>query len=90
MDQKAAAELQAERAGVVKEMTPAIYQRYEKVRKARRGIAVAEAIDGRCSVCNMGLRPQFFQELQARRPGDVVRKLPAHAVLQSAGRRRRC
>jgi len=69
VDQKAAAELQAERAGVVKEMTPAIYQRYEKVRKARRGIAVAEAIDGRCSVCNMGLRPQFFQELKR---GDQV------------------
>ena len=69
VDQKAAAELQSERAGVVKQMTPAIYQRYEKVRKARRGIAVAEAIDGRCSVCNMGLRPQFFQELKR---GDQV------------------
>src|SRR5689334_5374575 len=46
VDQKAAAELQSERAGLVKEMTPAVYQRYEKVRKARRGIAVAEAIDG--------------------------------------------
>jgi uncharacterized protein len=69
VDQKAAAELQAERAGVVKEMTPAIYQRYEKVRKARRGIAVAEAVDGRCSVCNMGLRPQFFQDLKK---GDQV------------------
>jgi predicted nucleic acid-binding Zn-ribbon protein len=69
VDQNAAAELQSERAGVVKQMTPAIYQRYEKVRKARRGIAVAEAIDGRCSVCNMGLRPQFFQELKR---GDQV------------------
>jgi uncharacterized protein len=69
VDQRAAAELQTERAGVVKEMTPAIYQRYETVRKARRGVAVAEAIDGRCSVCNMGLRPQFFQELKR---GDKV------------------
>src|SRR3954452_24825669 len=69
VDQKAAAELHAEREGVVKQMTPAIYQRYEKVRKARRGVAVAEAIDGRCSVCNMGLRPQFFQELKR---GDKV------------------
>src|SRR5438128_8046632 len=30
VDQKAAAELQAQRAGIVKEMTPAVYQRYEK------------------------------------------------------------
>jgi hypothetical protein len=69
VDQKAAAELQSERSSVVKQMTPSIYQRYEKVRKARRGIAVAEAVDGRCSVCNMGLRPQFFQELKR---GDQV------------------
>src|SRR5262249_55625700 len=59
-DQKAAAELQAERAGMVKEMAPAIYKRYEQVRKSRRGIAVAEALDGRCSVCHLTLRPQFF------------------------------
>src|SRR3954471_5900396 len=69
VDQRAAAELQTQRAAIVKEMTPAIYQRYEKVRKARRGIAVAEAVDGRCSVCNMGLRPQFFQDLKK---GDQV------------------
>jgi predicted nucleic acid-binding Zn-ribbon protein len=69
VDQKAAAELQTERAGLVKQMTPAVHQRYEKVRKARRGIGVAEAIDGRCSVCNMAMRPQFFQELKR---GDQV------------------
>jgi predicted nucleic acid-binding Zn-ribbon protein len=69
VDEKAAAELNSERAGLVKEMTPATYQRYERVRKARRGIAIAEAVDGRCSVCNMGLRPQFFQELKR---GDQV------------------
>src|SRR3954471_10306203 len=37
IDQKASAELQGERAGIVKEMTPATYQRYERVRKARAG-----------------------------------------------------
>jgi predicted nucleic acid-binding Zn-ribbon protein len=63
-DQKALAELQAERAEIVKDMTPANYQRYERVRKGRSGIGVAEAIDGRCSVCHMALRPQFFQDLK--------------------------
>jgi predicted nucleic acid-binding Zn-ribbon protein len=63
-DQKASAELQSERAGIVREMSLPVYQRYEKVRKARRGVAVAEAIDGRCSVCHMSLRPQFFQDLK--------------------------
>ncbi len=68
-DQKASAELQSERAGIVKEMAPATYQRYERVRKSRAGIAIAEAVDGRCSVCHMALRPQFFQDLKK---GDQV------------------
>jgi predicted nucleic acid-binding Zn-ribbon protein len=68
-DKKAAAELQSERAAIVKEMTLGVYQRYEKVRAARRGVAVAEAVDGRCSVCHMALRPQFFQDLKK---GDQV------------------
>jgi predicted nucleic acid-binding Zn-ribbon protein len=68
-DQKASAELQGERAGIVKEMTSGTYQRYERIRKSRAGIAVAEAVDGRCSVCHMALRPQFFQDLKK---GDQV------------------
>src|SRR4051794_671122 len=68
-DQAASNQLHAERASLVKEMTPAIYQRYERVRKGRRGIAVAEVIDGRCSVCNLTLRLQYFQDLKK---GDQV------------------
>jgi predicted nucleic acid-binding Zn-ribbon protein len=68
-DEKAAAELGAEREELVKQITPAIYERYERVRKARRGIAVAEAIDGRCSACNMAMRLQFFQDLKK---GDQI------------------
>jgi uncharacterized protein len=64
VDQKASAELQGERAGVVKEMSPTVYRRYELSRKSRRGIGIAEVVDGRCSVCHMGLRPQFFQDLR--------------------------
>ena len=64
VDEKAAAELQAERAGLVKQMSQPVYRRYEQSRKARRGIAVSEVIDGRCSVCHMTVRPQFFQELR--------------------------
>ena len=69
VDQKAAQELQAERAGVVKDVTPGTYQRYERVRKGRRGVAVAEAVEGRCSACNMVIRLQFFQDLKK---GDQV------------------
>ena len=69
VDQKAVQELQSERAAVGKQVTPATYQRYERVRKARRGVAVAEAIEGRCSACNMVIRLQFFQDLKK---GDQV------------------
>jgi predicted nucleic acid-binding Zn-ribbon protein len=69
VDQKAAQELEGERAGIVKQMTPATYQRYERVRKGRRGVAVAEAVEGRCSACNMVIRLQFFQDLKK---GDQV------------------
>jgi predicted nucleic acid-binding Zn-ribbon protein len=64
VDEKASAELQAERATVVAGMTAPTYQLYERVRKARKGIGVAEAVEGRCSACHMALRPQFFQELK--------------------------
>jgi uncharacterized protein len=68
-DQKSAAELNRERAAIVAGMSGSVYQRYERARKARKGIGVAEAIDGRCAACNMTIRPQFFQDLKK---GDQV------------------
>lgn len=69
VDEKAAEALRQERASIVGQITPPNYQLYERVRKNRRGIAVAEALDGRCSACQMALRPQFGQELKR---GDKV------------------
>jgi predicted nucleic acid-binding Zn-ribbon protein len=63
-DQKAQKELQGERASIASSITPATYQNYERVRKGRRGIAVAEVIDGRCTACHIALRPQYFQDLK--------------------------
>ena len=68
-DEKAAAQLHAERATMVPQVTSSTMQRYERARKARRGIAVAEVVDGRCTQCNMALRPQFLQELKR---GDQI------------------
>lgn len=65
----AALELQQERAGIVAKITPSTYQRYERARKARRGLAVAEAVDGRCTACFISLRLQFYQDL---RKGDQI------------------
>jgi len=63
-DQKEIDTLKAERAGIVKEMTPAVFSEYERIRKGRAGVAIAEAVNGRCSKCHITLRPQFLQELK--------------------------
>jgi uncharacterized protein len=68
-DQNSSAELEKERSGIVAALTPSVYRQYERVRKARRGVGVAEAVDGRCTVCNMSMRLQFFQDLKK---GDRV------------------
>ncbi len=62
--QKAAQDLNIERAALVTQVTPSVYKNYERIRKGRRGIAVAEAVNGRCSVCNMIIRLQLFQDLK--------------------------
>jgi len=64
VDEKASADLKQERAAIVAEVTPRVYQLYERVRKTRRGVGVAEVVDGRCTACNMALRLQFFQDLR--------------------------
>jgi predicted nucleic acid-binding Zn-ribbon protein len=76
-DQKALDELNAERKTVANGVSPSVYRNYERIRKGRRGVAVAEAIDGRCSACHMAMRLQFFQDL---RKGDQV------MVCESCGR----
>jgi predicted nucleic acid-binding Zn-ribbon protein len=62
--QRAATELQAERANVVREITPATCKQYERVRKGRKGIAVAEVLEGRCNACQMILRLQYYQDVK--------------------------
>lgn len=68
-DEKSSQDLQQERAALASQVSLATYQLYERIRKGRRGIAIAEAIDGRCSACQMTIRPQFYQDL---RKGDRV------------------
>src|SRR5580692_6555349 len=69
VDEKASQELQTERAAIAAQTGRAAIDRYERVRKARKGIGVAEVIDGRCSACNLALRLQLFQELKR---GDEI------------------
>lgn len=68
-DKKALDELQVERKKLSAEMTPAVFRKYDSIRKNRRGIGVAEAAEGRCTACHMAMRLQFFQDLKR---GDQV------------------
>src|SRR5437867_2145023 len=57
-------QMPARRKGIVSSLTPHVYAAYERIRKNRGGVAVAEAIEGRCTCCHMSMRLQFFQDLK--------------------------
>jgi uncharacterized protein len=69
-DRKRMAELQVERKADAAAMSAQAVATYERIRKARGGIAVSEAVDGRCGQCHISLRPQFMQELKR---GEEIR-----------------
>lgn len=62
--------LRGERTVVAGTISAALNSLYERVRKKWHGIVVADASDGRCSACNLALRPQFLQDL--RRSVEVM------------------
>lgn len=49
-----------DRDGVVPEMSRGALELFERVRKARQGIAVAQAVNGQCTMCHVRLRPQVY------------------------------
>jgi predicted nucleic acid-binding Zn-ribbon protein len=53
-----------ERKIVAASIPPQTLAHYERIRKRWRGVAIADATDGRCAACQMKLRPQYFQELR--------------------------
>jgi predicted nucleic acid-binding Zn-ribbon protein len=63
-------ELAARRAELVGALNARVLDTYERVRKARRGVAVAEVRDGFCAACNVRLRPQVYNEV--RRSDAVI------------------
>lgn len=67
-DQKERGEVEQTRKTIVASMSPGVYKHYERIR-GRRGAAVAEVMDTRCSVCHITVRPQHLQDLKH---GDQV------------------
>ncbi len=68
-DRALVAEIGKERAEVARGIDAGVLNSYERLRKSRAGVAVAEAVEGRCSRCHIALRLQFFQDLKR---GDEV------------------
>lgn len=62
-DQKLVAEIKTQRAGIVAAASAEYVSNYERLRK-KNAVAVSEAADGRCTACQMILRPQLMQDLR--------------------------
>ncbi|PYR92952.1 MAG: hypothetical protein DMF84_11085 [Acidobacteria bacterium] len=62
--QKGANDTSAARTAVAKELSPTALRLFEHVSRQRKGLAVAEARDGICTVCHVRLRPQVFNEVR--------------------------
>jgi len=57
-------QLQSRRQELSHTLSEAVREAYERVRSARRGVAVAEVRDGCCSRCNVRLRPQVYNDVR--------------------------
>jgi uncharacterized protein len=57
-------ETSAARTAAARQLSPAALQLFEHVSKQRKGLAVAEARDGGCTVCHVRMRPQMFNEVR--------------------------
>ena len=62
--QKTADETAGARVAAAKELSPTALRLFEHVSKQRKGLAVAEARDGGCTVCHVRMRPQMFNEVR--------------------------
>jgi predicted nucleic acid-binding Zn-ribbon protein len=73
------ARLQGERAGVVGGITPSVMSIFDRVARARHGVAMAEARDGICVVCHVRMRPQVF--MTVRRNEEIMQCESCHRIL---------
>jgi uncharacterized protein len=62
--QKTADETVAARVDAAKVLSPEALKLFDYVSRARKGLAVAEARDGGCTVCHVRMRPQMFNEVR--------------------------
>lgn len=63
-DKEQLAAIKSERAAIIASVRKDFYANYERIRQRAKGVAVAEAAEGRCTACQMLIRPQVLQELR--------------------------
>ena len=52
-----------ERTGLIESISPESLRLFESIARQRQGLAVVEARNGHCTVCNVRLRPQVFNQI---------------------------
>ena len=60
---KALEESSRDRGAVLPDISRGARELFDRVLKARQGIAVAPAVDGHCSICHVRLRPQVYNTI---------------------------
>jgi predicted nucleic acid-binding Zn-ribbon protein len=63
-DQAELSQLRTQREEAALKLPPPALTTYERIRKKWHGSVVGEAIGGRCSACQIVIRPQYMQELK--------------------------
>lgn len=54
----------AARRDLAAQIDPRLLATYDQVARMRKGVAVAEAKDGHCTICHVRLRPQVFNDIR--------------------------
>lgn len=73
----------AEREKVVAGLDRQVLNIFETTAKGRKGVAVAEAKDGLCTICHVRLRPQVFNEV--RKNESIIHCDSCRRILYFAG-----
>jgi uncharacterized protein len=63
-DQKALDVIMAQRRVLAESVTKPVLNHFERLSKKYSGAAIADATRGRCTSCNLEIRPQLFQDLR--------------------------
>ena len=71
------------RAQLVAEISPRAVATFDNVARGRKGVAVAEAREGHCTLCHVRLRPQVFNEI--RRNDAIIQCDSCQRILYFAG-----